>query len=235
MVENLMQTNEKKQEVPAKFLDEKGNLKTDVLLQSYLELEKKLSNMVVIPTDASSEEEKRSFYQKIGVPDCAENYQLEIKHDLLASDPQVNQKLFDLRFTNQQAQAVYDLAAEKVLPVIEELAQDYEAARQRLALENQFGGKERFEQVARQITAWAKQNVSADVFDALSTTYEGVMTLYKMMQTNEPVMMPKGICTHEILDEEGLKKLMMSPKYWKEQDPLTLKKVADGFNRLYSH
>ena len=41
MVENLMQTNEKKQEVPAKFLDEKGNLKTDVLLQSYLELEKK--------------------------------------------------------------------------------------------------------------------------------------------------------------------------------------------------
>ncbi|MBE6449228.1 MAG: hypothetical protein E7013_00815 [Alphaproteobacteria bacterium] len=235
MVENLMQINEKKQEVPAKFLDAKGNLKTDVLLQSYLELEKKLSNMVMLPNDASSEEEKRSFYQKIGVPDCAENYQLEIKHDLLASDPQVNQKLFDLRFTNQQAQAVYDLAAEKVLPVIEELAQDYEAARQRLALENQFGGKERFEQVSRQITAWAKQNVSTDVFDALSTTYEGVMTLYKMMQTNEPVMMPKGICSHEILDEEGLKKLMMSPKYWKEQDPLTLKKVADGFNRLYSH
>ena len=169
----------------------------------------------------------------MGVPDSAENYQLEIKHDLLASDPQVNQKLYDLRFTNQQAQAVYDLAAEKVLPVIEELAQDYEAARQRLALENQFGGKERFEQVARQISAWAKQNMSADIFDALATTYEGVMTLYKMMQTNEPVMMPKGVPVCDFLDEEGLKKLMMSPKYWRDQDPQTLKKVADGFNRLY--
>ena len=170
---------------------------------------------------------------KVNVPDSAENYHLEMKSDLLEVDPQVNQRLYELGFTNEQAQAVYDLAAEKILPVIEELAQDYEAARQRSALENYFGGKERFEQVARQITAWAKQNVSADILDALSTTYEGVMALYKMMQSNEPVMMPKGYVVSESLDEEGLKKMMMSPKYWKDKDPELLKKVADGFNRLY--
>jgi hypothetical protein len=140
-----------------------------------------------------------------------------------------------LGFTNAQAQAVYDLAAEKVLPVIEELAQDYEASRQRGLLENHFGGKERFEEVARQITQWAKQNVLQEVFDALSTTYEGVLTLYKMMENGEPAILSKGTPVSEILDEDTLKKLMMSPKYWRDQDPATLKKVSDGFNRLYSN
>ena len=232
MAENLMQISLEKS-VPEKFLDKNGNIKTELLLQSYLELEKKLSAMVCLPTKSSSEEEKRAFYKKLGVPDTAEMYQLNMKSDLLAVDPQVNQRLYELGFTNEQAQAVYDLAAEKVLPVVEELAQDYEAARQRIALENHFGGKERFEQIARQINSWAKQNVSAEVLDALSTTYEGVLALYKMMQSEEPAMMPKGMPTENGLDEEGLKKLMMSPKYWRDKDPDTLKKVADGFNRLY--
>ena len=211
MAENLMQMTLEKS-VPEKFLDKNGNIKTELLLQSYLELEKKLSSMVCLPTKSSSEEERRAFYKKMGVPDTAEMYQLNMKSDLLAVDPQVNQRLYELGFTNEQAQAVYDLAAEKVLPVVEELAQDYEAARQRIALENYFGGKERFEQIARQINSWAKQNVSAEVLDALSTTYEGVLALYKMMQSEEPAVMPKGNTIIENLDEEGLKKLMMSPK-----------------------
>ena len=57
MAENLMQTKS----VPEKFLDENGQLKTDILLQSYLELEKKLSRMVCLPSQSSSEEEKREF------------------------------------------------------------------------------------------------------------------------------------------------------------------------------
>ena len=229
MAENLMQNKE----IPSKFLDAKGNLNADALLQSYLELEKKLGTMVHIPSTDAPEDEKKAFYQKIGVPATADEYQLEIKDELLASDPEVNQRLCDLGFTNKQAQAVYDLAAEKVLPVIEELAQDYEASRQRGLLENHFGGKERFEEVARQITQWAKQNVLQEVFDALSTTYEGVLTLYKIMENGEPTILSKGSPVNEILDEDALKKLMMSPKYWRDQDPATLKKVSDGFNRLY--
>lgn len=233
-MENLMQIqNGKTNTIPAKFLDAKGNLNVDSLLQSYTELERKLGKMVRIPSDDSSPEERKDFYQKIGVPASAKDYQLNIKNELLASDPDVNQRLYDLGFTNAQVQAVYDLAAEKVLPVIHQLAQDYEATRQRALLEEHFGGKERFEEIARQITTWAKQNVSAQVFDALSTTYEGVLTLYKMMESSEPFMMPKGVAVNEMLDEEGLKKLMMSPKYWRDQDPATLKKVADGFHRLY--
>ena len=34
-------------------------------------------------------------------------------------------------------------------------------------------------------------------------------------------------------EEKELKLLMQSPKYWKEQDPETVKRVKEGFKRLY--
>ena len=233
MAENLIEQTENTMSIPSKFRDEKGNLNVEALLKSYLELEKKRGSMVRIPCDTDTPEYRHAFYQKLGAPASADQYKLEIKNELMASDQDVNKRLFDLGFTNRQVQAVYDLAAEKIMPVIQELAQDYEADRQKMALENHFGGKERFEQVASQISAWAKSHVDENVFNALATTYEGVMTLYKMMQSDEPSLSPVGSYGSEILDEEGLKKMMMSPRYWRDQDPAILKKVSDGFERLY--
>ena len=68
---------------------------------------------------------------------------------------------------------------------------------------------------------------------ANETNIKTVADIYSMMQSGEPGLMNRSAGGEEILDEEGLKKLMMSPKYWKEQDPATLKKVSDGFRRLY--
>lgn len=59
------------------------------------------------------------------------------------------------------------------------------------------------------------------------------MTLYQMMQNSEPSMLPTKDGDDDILDEAGLQKLMMSPKYWKDQDPKLLQKVTRGFERLY--
>lgn len=33
--------------------------------------------------------------------------------------------------------------------------------------------------------------------------------------------------------EKELRKLMQSPKYWRDQDPETVKRVEEGFKRLY--
>lgn len=38
---------------------------------------------------------------------------------------------------------------------------------------------------------------------------------------------------HYEKDEEELKTLMKDPKYWKKQDPETVKRVEEGFKRLY--
>lgn len=233
MVENLIDIQNNV--IPDKFKEPTtGALKTQDLLKSYQELERKMGSMVRIPSEDASEEERRKFYRALGVPETPDAYKIEIKHKLLGSDPQVNQKLYEMGFTNKQVQAVYDLAAEKILPVIEELAQEYEADKQRASLIAHFGGEENWNEVCRQLSAWASQNVSSDVLEALSTTYEGVMTLYKMMQSGEPALMRGGASAqNEFLDEEGLKKLVMSPQYWKDQDPAVLKKVSDGFKRLY--
>lgn len=227
MVDNLIDT------IPEKFKAKDGSLNVDALLQSYQELEKKMGSMICIPKDDDSDEVKKDFYHKIGVPESAEAYQIQIQNELLAADPDVNQKLYDLGFTNKQVQAVYDLAAEKVLPVIEDLAQEYEASRQRQALENHFGGKDKFDEVARQLSSWAKSNVDENLFSALSTTYEGVLALYKMMETSEPAVKTNAEFAGSGVSEEDLKQMMMSPAYWRDQNPELLKKVAEGFNRLY--
>lgn len=218
--------------IPEKF-KQNGDLNVPALLQSYRELEKKIGSMVSVPKEDASDEERRSFYRAIGVPETVEAYQIQPKSDLLESDAEVNQRLFELGFTNKQAQAVYDLAAEKILPVIQDLARDYEADKQKQALINYFGGSDRWNEVSEQISTWAAGHVEPEILEALSTTYEGVLALYKMMQSGEPVLKHSAQEADEILDEEGLKRLMMSPKYWREQDPATLKKVSDGFKRLY--
>ena len=230
MTENLIKQTT---EVPTKFQAEAGSLRTEELLKSYLELEKKFAQRVALPSEDATDEEKKSFYHALGVPDTPEEYQIEVKHKLLASNPEVNAKLCALGFTNKQAQAVYDLAAEKVLPVIEDLASDYEADRQKESLIKEFGSEDKWNEVSQQLYQWGKQNLSETLLDALSTTYEGVMAMYHMMQTKEPILAHSSIGERETLSEAGLKKIMMDPKYWKEQDPELLEKVAKGFARLY--
>ena len=60
--------------VPEKFLDDKGELNTSALIKSYCELEKKMSNMISVPNDDSDENAKQKFNHAIGVPENASEY-----------------------------------------------------------------------------------------------------------------------------------------------------------------
>lgn len=220
-------------DIPEKFKDENGNLNTDSLLKSYLALEKKMSGSIQKPSENATDEEKNAFFNAIGRPQTPEEYKINITTSLLGIDPEVNKELHTLGFTNAQVQKVYELAEHKILPVIEDLAADYEAERQKAHLISHFGSEEKWNEVSSQILAWAEQNVAEPLLDALSTTYDGIMALYAMMQKSEPSVLSQTSGNDSPLDEEGLKKLMLDPKYWKEQNPELLKKVADGFARLY--
>lgn len=130
--------------IPEKFKAKDGSINAKALLKSYLELEKKLGTQ--------------------DFPASATDYKITCHHNALASDEEVNQKLFDLGFTNAQAQAVYDLAAERILPIIQDLAADYEADKQKEALIRQFGSPEHWDEVRRQLTMWATKKMSQKTF-----------------------------------------------------------------------
>jgi len=185
-----------------------------------------------IPADDAPFEEREAFLRALGVPASAEEYKIDIKDKLISSDPEVNERLRKLGFTQKQLQAVYDLAVERVLPCVYELARDYEGNRQLARLAQHFGGEERFGEVARQLSAWGTKNLPKTVYEPLASTFEGVIALYNMMNSGEPVLgstqAPSGNDT-----EETLKHLMMSEKYWRDKEPQTLKRVREGFERLY--
>ena len=215
----MTDVNEQEIKVPEKFLDDKGDLKTEELLKSYLALERKMSE---------------SKKPEAEMPKSAKEYHIVSKNPLIEADEEINEILFQHGFTNDQAQVVYDLATDKILPVIEDMVQDIATDRELQGLEQEFGGPEQFNTIARQISAWAEKNVDPATFEALAKSKNGIMTLYKMMQGNleAPLIQGRGqVATVD--DEETLKKLMQNPKYWRDQDPELLKRVEAGFKRLY--
>lgn len=134
-------------------------------------------------------------------------------------------------FTNDQVQFVYDLAAEKMVPMVIEMAGDFKADREVEKLVEHFGGAEKWKEVSRQLLAFGQKNLPADSLDSLSSSYEGVIALYNMMNGDEP-----KITTHKNADKSGemdLQSMMRDPKYWRDKDPSFVSKVTEGFQRLY--
>ncbi|HEY8612093.1 MAG TPA: hypothetical protein VIL69_12460 [Roseomonas sp.] len=223
---------ERPEEVPEKFWDaERGALRVDALLKSYRELEKKLSARFAPPGEDAPEEELLRFRRAMGVPDTAEEYAVEPKHELVGPDPEINAALHRAGFTPPQVQLVYDLAAERLLPIVAEAASQFEAERQRDRLRSEFGGEERFRRMAKQLAAWGRANLPDEVVTALSTTADGVIALHRMMEKGEPALVRRAEAP-EGMDEAALRRMMRDPRYWRSREPDFVKRVTDGFRRL---
>lgn len=207
--------------IPAKFIDaETGEMKTEELIKSYLALEKRFSERCQTPSGIR--------------PEAPDAYQINLKNDLLKRDPDMEKKLFDLGFTNEQVQAVYDLAAEKVIPILESLSDDVRTEKELAALEREFGGPEQFNQIGRQISAWAEKHLNPEIFDVLASSKDGILALYQMMQErNETPLLSEREPAPRADTEETLRRLMQDPAYWRQHDPKLVKRVEEGFKRLY--
>jgi hypothetical protein len=225
---------ERPADVPEKFWDEAaGAIRVEALLKSYRELEKRLSQRLAPPGEDAPEEERIRFRRALGVPDGPEGYRIEPKHELCCADAEVNRRLHEAGFTEAQAQLVYDLAAERLLPLIAEAASQFEAERQLERLREHFGGEERFRRIAAQITAWGRANLPAPVMEALSTTAEGVIALHRMMEGKEPGLARRAE-EPAPADEAELRAMMRDPRYWRTREPEFVRRVTDGFRRLVS-
>ena len=200
--------------IPDKFKNpETGAVRMDALVNSYKELEKKMS-------------------AGPSAPETAEEYCVNCDHGLFEPDTEINERLHAKGLTQEQLQEVYDLAAEKMVPMIQNVAHDFDADRELEKLINHFGGPEQWQEIARQLFAFGKQNLPEDVLSNLTSSYEGVLALYKMMGNEEPSMKREGSAPSS-MDEKELQSMMRDPKYWRDKDPAFVAKVTEGFKSVY--
>lgn len=200
--------------LPPQFWDAaSGNVKLEELLQAYQALESRLAKAAAPPSRVEDY-----------APDCS--------HGLFEPDPEINGRLFEAGFSPQQAQLLYDLAAERLLPMLQGLAADLQAEREVEKLIAHFGGEEKWRHVSRQLLAWGKRNLPEAAVEGLAGTYDGVMALYRMMKDGEPATL-KADGPAGAMGEEELRALMRDPRYWRDRDPNVVAKVTDGYRRLY--
>lgn len=218
--------------IPAKFWDaEKQEIRFEALLNSYLALEKRLSKMVPIP---ENDDDKKRLQKLLGCPDCADDYQVTLKNDVVEIDPELNARLHAKGFTNDQVQEIYDLATEKLVPMILEMAAEFQADRELERLVKEFGGQEKWSLISTQLQEFGKKNLPPSAYEGLCCSYDGVMALYNMMKlgSKSPIAKESG-GSFEALDENGLRTMMQNPKYWRDRDPAFIAKVSEGFQRIY--
>lgn len=226
MSETLLETEPQKaakpEGLPDKFWNaEEGAIRTDALLKSYLALEQKLSKK-----ETPREEP----------PESADAYNIVLPSEMLKNDPEINARLHAKGFTNAQVQEVYDLASEKLVPMIVDIMNDVQADRELERIVDHFGGPEAWARVSRQLLAFGRKNLPDAILQTLASSYEGILTLHKMM--TEKMALPRkdapGKAKGAALDDGELAKMMKDPRYWRDRDPAFIAKVSEGFQNLYN-
>ena len=220
-------------DVPEKFWDaDAGALRTETLLKSYLELERKLGTMMPIPR--GDDPGSRDKLQRVlGKPASADDYVIKAPHELLASDPEINTKLHEAGLSSEQAQLVYDLAAEHLVPMIEEVNTEASQQVQRSQLAAHFGGEEKWQAVAPQIRTWAEANLADEVYESLGSNADGVIAIYHMMQAREPNVISEAAVPSSNVDEKQLSQMMRDPRYWRDRDPAFIAEVTAGYRQIF--
>ncbi len=204
-------------DIPAKFKNpDTGEVRVGDLAKSYSELEKKLSSQ---PRAPKSHDE----------------YCIDCSHGLFEEDAELNKRFHERGFTNEQVQFVYDIAAEKMAPMVMDLAADFQAEREVEKLVEHFGGPEKWKQISHQLLAYGQKNLPRDVLDTLASSYDGVLALFRMMKGDDKVSVSASLkgegSERDTLD---LQSMMRDPKYWRDQDPSFISRVSEGFKKLYA-
>ena len=100
-------------------------------------------------------------------------------------------------------------------------------------LKNFFGGTEKMNNALREINSFGERFLPHDAFDALCATPAGIQSVYKMMQSMEPHVNTDKNETKNLTDDD-LRRMMRDPKYWRDNDVEYIRKIENGFKKLYS-
>ncbi len=215
--------------IPEKFLNTDGTLNTSALIKSYSELEKKIGSMVSVPNADSDETIRRKFNRAIGVPESASEYPTHELYD----DENLRQKFFDIGLTCTQVEKIYDIANEFLSPVISDLFSVQDETSAINELKSFFGGETKMKDALNAINAFGEKFLPHDAFDELCATPQGIQSVYKMMQSMEPSVQIEQN-ENKPLSDSDLRRMMRDPKYWRDNDVEYIRKIENGFKKLYS-
>ncbi|MBR1380282.1 MAG: hypothetical protein IJ560_01700 [Alphaproteobacteria bacterium] len=217
------------EKIPEKFKNNDGTLNTDALIKSYCELEKKIGSMISIPDENSDDATREKFNRAIGVPENASDYPTNDLFD----DDSLRQKFREIGLTSAQVEKIYSLATEFLSPVISDLFAMQNETSAMSEMKNFFGSDEKTRDALNAINAFGEKFLPRDAFDALCATPQGIQSIYKMMQSMEPdVRTEKNVS--ENLTDDDLRRMMRDPKYWRDNDAEYIRKIENGFKKLYS-
>ncbi len=215
--------------IPEKFLNEDGTVNADALVKSYSELEKKMGTMISIPTDDDDADVNDKFRRAIGVPTDASEYPTNDLFD----DESVREKFHQIGLTKNQVAKIYEIANEFLSPVLSEIFQTRHESDALSELKKFFGDDDKMNDALREISSFGEKFLPTDAFDALCATPQGIQSIYKMMQSMEPSITTDKNDAAKLSDAD-LRRMMRDPKYWREQDAEYIRKIENGFKKLYS-
>lgn len=131
-----------------------------------------------------------------------------------------------------------------VRPYIDDLAAPFTQAKENIKTEDQklgqiFGNKK--QEVIERVNMFIQNSgISKDPeimseIGLLTMTANGIKAL-NMIATATSGTMPMvngSMATSENLNDDQLRELMNDPRYWRDHEPNFVKKISDGFQRLY--
>ena len=215
--------------IPEKFKNKDGTLNSDALLKSYNELEKKIGGMISVPAPDADDVTRAKFNHAIGVPDDASQYPTNELFD----DDSLRNKFHEIGLTVSQVEKIYSIAEDFLSPVLQDL---FAIQNENIAMNEMkkfFGGTDKMYEALHAINTFGEKFLPHDAFDALCATPQGIQSVYKMMQSMEPdVRTDKNV--DENLSDDDLRRMMRDPKYWRDMDAEYVRKIENGFKKLYS-
>ncbi|MBO4672649.1 MAG: hypothetical protein J5608_03295 [Alphaproteobacteria bacterium] len=217
------------QNIPEKFQNADGTVNVDALMKSYTELEKKMGSMISVPTNNADKTAREKFNRAIGVPENANDY----PSNNLFDDESVKQKFHDIGLTSNQVEQIYSIAEEFLSPVIAELFSTKNEATEISKLEKFFGSRDKMNDALNAINTFGEKFLPHDAFESLCASASGIQGVYTMMQSLEPHINTDSSNTENLTDAD-LRRMMRDPKYWRDADPEYVRKIENGFKKLYS-
>jgi len=185
--------------------------------------------MISVPGADSDADARRKFNRAIGVPENASEYPT---HELY-NDEKLRDKFLEIGLTVSQVEKIYDIANEFLSPVISDLYSSQNESNAINELKNFFGGDEKMKDALNAINSFGEKFLPRDAFDALCATPQGIQSVYKMMQSMEPSVEINSGDTKSLTDSD-LRRMMRDPKYWRDNDTEYIRKIENGFKKLYS-